>query len=526
MKFTSLVVVVILTVKCQCIPLDTKVDSIRTNIRHESKHPEFRSIPHVKLNRPEELDTDFWFNNAKDFVATKLNQPRRAGAAKNIILFIGDGMSLATQAAARMYKGGEEEKLSFEEFPYAGLVKTYCLDYQVADSACTATAYLSGVKNNYGTIGISGKVPRYDCVGQMDETNHIKSIAKWAMDAGKSAGLVTTTRVTHASPAGVYASIADRDWEHNVAVQRNGCDDELIDDIAEQLVHGDVGSNLKVVLGCGIREFLDNTMVDEEGFKGSRSDEKNLINEWLNAVDGEENKRFVWNKTELVNINAEETDYLLGLFDQSDCRYNLDITNENIGHKEPTLTEMLDKAIDILSKDENGFFLFVEGGRIDHAHHSNQPQIAMEETLEFDRAVALARSKLSEEDTLIVVSADHSHTMTYAGYGDRGANIFGFGGAAGDDMPYMILSYANGPGYTHHTTAEGRFNLTTMGITGYNFMHPATLPMSSETHAGDDVGVFASGPWAKLFTGVLEQNVIPHFMAYAACIGNGLTACD
>ncbi len=99
-----------------------------------------------------------------------------------------------------MYKGGEEKRLSFEEFPYTGAIKTYCVDSQVADSACSATAYLSGVKNNYGMIGISGKVLRSDCAGQMDKTNHIKSIAKWAIDAGKSAGLVTTTRVTDASP--------------------------------------------------------------------------------------------------------------------------------------------------------------------------------------------------------------------------------------------------------------------------------------------------------------------------------------
>lgn len=70
----------------------------------------------------------------------------------------------------------------------------------------------------------------------------------------------------------------------------------MIDDIAEQLVHGDVGSKLKVVLGCGIREFLDVSMVDEEGFSGTRSDEKNLINDWLNNADQGQNKRFVWNK--------------------------------------------------------------------------------------------------------------------------------------------------------------------------------------------------------------------------------------
>ncbi|KAJ6636078.1 Membrane-bound alkaline phosphatase, partial [Pseudolycoriella hygida] len=512
MKLRSLIILlVVLMFKCKNISTGTiKSISVESNHKPVSMHPEFRNVLDVKLKRPEELTTNYWLTKGKDFVTKKLSQSTDRKPAKNVILFIGDGMSLATQSAARMYKGGEEESLSFEEFPFVGTVKTYCVDYQVADSACSATAYLSGIKNNYGTIGISGKVPLSDCVDQMDESNHIKSIAKWAMDAGKSAGLVTTTRVTHASPAGVYASIANRNWENNAEVKRDGCDDELIDDIAEQLVHGDVGSRLRVVLGCGIREFLDSTMVDEEGFKGTRSDKKNLIDEWLSTANEGENKRFVWNKTELVNVNAEETDYLMGLFDQSDCRYNLDIYKENIAHKEPTLTEMLDKAIDILSKDENGFFLFVEGGRIDHAHHSTQAHIAMEETLEFDRAISLARNKLSEDDTLIVVSADHSHTMTYAGYGERGANIFGFGGLSDiDQMPYMILTYANGPGSKVHMNSEGRLNLTSMAITDYEFMHPAAVPMGSETHAGDDVGVFASGPWAKLFTGVLEQNLVP-----------------
>lgn len=201
MKFIVLLVLVVtLSNKCKCNPTGTIKSTVERNIEQESVHPEFRSILHTQRTRPEELRTDYWLNNAKDFVSKKLNQSRSENRAKNIILFIGDGMSLTTQAAARVYKGGEEKSLSFEEFPYAATIKTYCLDSQVADSACSATAYLSGVKNNYGSIGISGKVQRGDCDGQMDHSNHVKSIAKWAMDAGKSAGIVTTTRITDASP--------------------------------------------------------------------------------------------------------------------------------------------------------------------------------------------------------------------------------------------------------------------------------------------------------------------------------------
>lgn len=186
--------------------IKSATNSVQINNNPDTVHPEFRNIPHSKLNRPEELNTNFWLNNAKDFVTSQLNRSTSRKAAKNIILFIGDGMSLATVAAARMYNGGEEKSLFFEEFPYVGTAKTYCLDNQVADSACTATAYLSGVKNNYATIGISGKVNLNDCDGQMDDSNHLKSIAKWAMDAGKSAGIVTTTTITDASPGKIFGN--------------------------------------------------------------------------------------------------------------------------------------------------------------------------------------------------------------------------------------------------------------------------------------------------------------------------------
>ncbi|GBP04315.1 Membrane-bound alkaline phosphatase [Eumeta japonica] len=101
-------------------------------------------------------------------------------------MFLGDGTSIPTITAGRVYLGGEERQFSFEKFPYVGLSKTYCANTQVADSACTATAYLGGVKANY---------------------------AAWAQAQGMATGLITTTSVTHASPAGIYAHAANRDWE-------------------------------------------------------------------------------------------------------------------------------------------------------------------------------------------------------------------------------------------------------------------------------------------------------------------------
>lgn len=157
-------------------------------------------------------------------------------------------------------------------------------------------AYLSGVKANYGTIGVNAHVERHDCLTGLDAAHHTVSIAKWALDAGKSVGLVTTTRVTHASPAGVYAHTANRDWESNVDVLEDHCSDRMVDDIAEQLVYGEVGSRLKVIFGGGRQEFRDQTLFDEEDQPGRRSDMRDLIDEWLANTTIHQRKSYIWNK--------------------------------------------------------------------------------------------------------------------------------------------------------------------------------------------------------------------------------------
>lgn len=122
-------------------------------------------------------------------------------------------------------------------------------------------------------------------------------------------------------------------------------------------------------------------------------------------------------QTELDAINVDETDYLLGLFENVEMKYNLDVLAEDAtASSEPTLTQMVEKSIGILSKNDKGFFLLVESGRIDDAHHSNNARLALDETAELSKAVAMARSRLATEDTLILVTAAHSHTMTYNGY--------------------------------------------------------------------------------------------------------------
>ncbi|XP_050074265.1 alkaline phosphatase, tissue-nonspecific isozyme-like [Anopheles maculipalpis] len=457
-----------------------------------------------------------------------LKQPNR-NIAKNVIFFLGDGMSIPTLAASRMYLGqqqghtGEESRLSFEEFPDVGLVKTYCVDKQVADSACTATAYLCGVKANYATIGVTAAVNYGNCAASNDPRNQVQSLMAWAQAAGKATGIVTTTRVTHASPAGTYAHTANRDWECDADVVRRGGDAAQCPDIASQLIYGETGKNFRVILGGGRRKFLPKTMKDEEGFRGQRLDGANLISQWYYGKPLG-TARYVSNKHELMALNFTEVDYLLGLFSADHMKFHLDARPE----MDPTLGDLTYAAIRTLEKYPEGYVLFVEGGKIDLAHHFTKARKSLDETVQLSEAVQVARQLTSPDNTLLVVTADHSHTMTLSGYAARGNDILGLNSqiSDGDKKPYTTLTYANGPGGPLPGPKGQRPNITESMIKDREFQFPKVVPMKYETHGGDDVALFACGPWSHLFGGMYEQNVIPHLIGYAACIGNGEHACS
>lgn len=371
------------------------------------------------LAKRHEFEPQYWQESAQQYLLKKLQQQGNLNVnkAKNIILFLGDGMSIHTVTATRSYIRDASEKLSFEKFPYFGLSKTFCVDKQVPDSAATATAYLTGVKANYGTIGVNAQVPKYDCDLAQDESLHTQSIAKWAQDSGKWTGLVTTARVTHASPAGVYAHTANREWENDARIRDNNCDAEKNVDIARQLVEWPVGDNLRVIMGGGRRNFLNESMMDESEQPGLRTDGRNLIKEWQNKK-ASENKRaaYVSKKPDLNKLNMNDTDYLMGLFAYSHCPYHGDLKREGLEATVPSLTEMTEKAIELLQRSQEGYFLFVEGAKIDMAHHDTRARRSLEETEEFAKAVQKALELTNAEETLIVVTSDHSHTMTINGY--------------------------------------------------------------------------------------------------------------
>ncbi|XP_056419204.1 intestinal-type alkaline phosphatase 1-like [Hyla sarda] len=434
--------------------------------------------------------------------------------AKNIIMFLGDGMGVPTIAAARIYQGqlkkqsGEENILEMETFPYVALSKVYNVDAQVPDSAGTGTAYLCGVKGNSGTLGVSAAAKYGVC--ETANGNEVKSILYRAKKAGKSVGIVTTTRVQHASPAAAYAHSANRDWysdnEMSQAMIEKGCKD-----ISYQLVHN---TDINVILGGGRAYMVPSGTPDPEypsssSSRGLRKDNLNLTKMWLDERKG---SIYVWNKEQLDAVNPDTTDYLIGLFEPKDMKYEL----SRDPSFDPSLAEMTEKAIKILRKNPKGFFLFVEGGRIDHGHHDTNAKNSLTEAVEFDKAIHTAGELTSEDETLTVVTADHSHVFTFGGYTDRGNSILGKApNRASDGLPYTSLLYGNGPGYK--VVNSSRENITTVNIEG-DYRQQTAVPLSSETHGGEDVAIMAKGPFAHLFHGIHEQNYIAHVMAYAGCL--------
>ncbi|KAK5872043.1 hypothetical protein PBY51_012778 [Eleginops maclovinus] len=475
----------------------------------------------------QEKDPNFWNMWAQQTLKNALSlQSLNTNKAMNLILFLGDGMGIPTVTAARILKGqlngqsGEETQLEMDKFPFVSLAKTYNTNAQVPDSAGTATAYLCGVKANEGTVGVTAAAVRTQC--NTTRGNEVTSILRWAKEAGKSVGIVTTTRVNHATPSASYAHSVDRDWysdnEMPAEALRDGCKD-----IARQLFENI--PNIDVIMGGGRKYMFPKNMSDVEypsilKHSGTRKDGRNLVQEWTDRMKDKKG-HYVWNKKQLLSLNPNNVNYLLGLFEPADLPYDLERNSET----DPSLTEMVEVAIKILKKNPSGFYLLVEGGRIDHGHHEGKAKQALHEAVEMDRAIGRADLMTSVHDTMTVVTADHSHVFNFGGYTLRGNTIFGLAPMLSDidQKPFTSIIYGNGPGYKLVNGA--RENVSTINYQENNYQAQAAVPLSMETHGGEDVAVFAKGPLAHLLHGVHEQNYIPHVMAYAACIGQNREHC-
>lgn len=439
-----------------------------------------------------------------------------AAAPKNVIFFLGDGMGMTTMTAARIYAVGEDGDLTVDTLPESAFVKTYSNDAQVTDSAPSMAAYMTGVKMNNEVISMSANTIAVDPVNDANGNKlgnncgasngtAVPTLLEQAKTQGMATGVVTTTRVTHATPAATYAHICHRDLEN---------------DIAAASVPGGAGFNaalgtgLDVMLGGGSQFFVP------VAAGGKRSDGRNLIDE-----SKAKNATYVSNVTELNAIDASKTTRLLGLFSSSHMSYDLDRDPA----KEPSLAEMATKAMDVLAKNSKGYFLMVEGGRIDHALHETTAKKALHDMVAFDNAIkaVLAKARIADPDlknTLIVVTADHDHTLVLNGYAKRtGKTTAGNAGVLGvvknyvtgavdkdlDGAPYSIIGFGNG----ENRTQGNRSSMASLdeSVTSANTYHQEAVvrvAVGSETHGGTDVFLGAIGKGAENFTGTIDNTKV------------------
>jgi len=502
-----------------------------------TKHKEGRAV----VRNEWELEPSFWYNKAKNELDEAVRrQVRNKKVAKNVIVFIGNGMNMPTVTSGRILKGhlngklGAEEDLNFDLFPHSGLSKTYSVDHQTPDSAATTTAIHTGVKTKSGVLGMTAAVTPGQCANSTG--NEIKSVLEESHENGKAVGIVTTAYLSHATPASTYAKSPNRYWycdaDLSDEAKENGCKD-----IAFQL-YGAL-PDIQVAFGGGRAHFRPEDVVDEYDPNGAhymRQDGQDLIAAWQNQMESmNKNAELVMNKQEFEAIDVDNVDNVWGMFNNGHMNYEVDKDDS-----EPTFSEMVEKAISILQKDEDGFFLMAEAGRIDHAHQSSNAYRALYEFIELDKAVGIASNMTSEDDTLIIVTGDHGHTFNFGGYAGRGNDIFGLAPynddpeIALDGKPYTSLLYGSGPGFQGEGTLEQAANgqsysrqMLTPSITSDpDYQQQSAVPLDAEDHGGDDIPIYASGPMAHLFHKVHQQSYIGHVIRYASCIGGVTAHCE
>jgi len=322
-------------------------------------------------------------NLSKTVLATSIllsGSALAADAPKNVIYLIGDGMATAQRQVAEYYyqelTGNKNARLVMNTLPVAGINTTHSASSLVTDSAAAGTALATGVKTDNGTLG------------QLPDGTKVTSLLEGAQKKGMATGLVTTTRLTHATPAAFIAKNVSRDNENEIA-----------DDYA--------ASNIDYFAGGGYRHFV-------AGKDSKRKDGKDLVA----SLAKNDYRTFVGTEsvTSFRGYKPKQGEKVFAAFTQSHLPYEVDRMRDNAT---PSLAEMTQKGLDLLSRNQDGFFMVVEGGRIDHAAHANDIAGTVYDTLAFDKAVKAAVAFYSNhpEDTLVIVAGDHETGGMGMGFG-------------------------------------------------------------------------------------------------------------
>lgn len=453
--------------------------------------------------------------------------PAPAATPKSVIFFLGDGYGIVPMTAARIYAVGEDGDTAIDTFPETAFVKTHSLDAQVTDSAPSMAAYMTGVKSRNEVLAMNGDTlavaPGKDATtGVANAVDNCPAagngaaattLLELAIAQGRATGVVSTARLTHATPAATYAHVCHRNAEY---------------EIARQAVPGGAGFN--AALGAGVDVLMGGISQYWRPYNATtnpagRPDGRDLVAE-LQA----KGYTFVNDLASLNAAPAAAGSKVIGLYDFAKAEGHMSYELDRDPAKEPSLAEMTTKSMDILSKRDKGYFLMVEGGRIDHALHGTNAARALADAKAFDDAIkaAIAKVKLTDPDlknTLIVVTADHDHTMVMNGY----AAITGKTTATNPGILGLLRDYAapttpaldaDGKPFTTLVfgTGENRIAgnrglmtaLTDAAVGDKNYHQEAVVQMGvgGETHGGADVFLGAMGVGADSFHGMLDNTAV------------------
>ena len=439
-----------------------------------------------------------------------------AADAKNIIFFLGDGMGPTVITAARIHGYKEEGLLKFERLQRVARLKTYSHDAQTTDSAPSMGSYMTGVKINNEVISMwdsQPSAPKKDANGNLGidscapgNGKAVPTILELAKAHGKSVGAVTTTEATHATPASTYAHHCHRNSGFAIAVQA---------------VPGGAGYNpalgdgLDVLMGGGAAHF---TPYDRAANPKGRPDGRDLLGEM--AAQG-----YAVARSRGEMLAAKPGRKFVGLYGDGHLEYELDRTAtppRGEGAKQPSLSEMTSKAIELLAPNPKGFFLMVEGGKIDHGLHGSNARRAIGDLLAFDDAIQTAIDRMQERDpglrnTLIVITADHDHTLAFNGTAKRGSPVLdivrgvdGTPARDADGHTYTTLVFANGP-----NRKLERADISSEEAMADDYQQETSIRRSGETHGGGDVKLYAVGAGSAVFKGTMENTKVFHLMKAA-----------
>lgn len=433
-----------------------------------------------------------------------------AAPAKNVIFFLGDGMGATTITAARLFKYKEEGLLHMESLERSARIKTYSNDAQTTDSAPSMGAYMTGIKINNDVISMADAKPvgpKADANGNLSIDGCLAgngraapTLLELAKARGKAVGAITTTEMTHATPASTFSHVCDRDAAYSIAAQ-------IVPGGA--LYNPALLDGVDVLMGGGRNHFMP---FDKALNPKGRADGRDLLAE-LAA------KGYTVATSRAQMHAAGQGRKFVGLYSASG---HLDYDIERRA-EQPSLSEMAVKAVDLLAADRDGFFLMVEGGKIDHALHDTNASRAMSETIAFDDAIKAVMERMNKLDpglrnTLIVVTADHDHTLTMNGYGKRGNSVLDIVRNYSDGQPardadgktYTTLVFGNGP-----NRPPQRADVDGSAAQERDYHQETSVRLKTETHGGGDVKLFATGAGSHVFKGTMENTRVFHLMKQA-----------